>query len=216
MIYEERRTRLRQGANEAYARLSREQTWPALEARGVRVLCLLSGLIGDPATAQIEITRYADLGAWAAAQAVAREGRAELVERESVRLLRAISARPKHSLPVADHRPVYGYRRFFIRPGTLEEFAHRSEEGVWPRFEAFGCAILGLWTTVATTDPQEVVLLTGYNGPGHWEATRGALTMPEGYDRAACDRAREIGAGRGRLTLTSWVRLMRAVYVEGA
>ena len=59
-------------------------------------------------------------------------------ESEEVRLLRAISPRPKSVIPERDRRPVYGFRRFFIDPKDLDEFVHCSENGIWPRIEAMG------------------------------------------------------------------------------
>jgi hypothetical protein len=64
-------------------------------------------------------------------------------------------------------------------------------------------------------DPQEVVLLTGYHGPGHWEETRGNLPMPEGFDKGLWEQGERLGARRNQLTLKSWVLLLRAIELDG-
>jgi hypothetical protein len=214
MIYEERFTNLTRGSMGEYARRLREVERTVVHDNGGRVLCLMSGLIGSPANELLQVARYPDYASWQAAQAARPGGLEGLVESEEVRLLRAIAARPKDVLPPEDRRTVYGFRRFFTRAADLDEFAHCSGEGVWPRIEAQGACILGLWTTIAATDPQEVILLTGYHGPAHWEETRGNLPMPEGFDPELWERGRRLGARRGELTLKSWVKLMTAIELE--
>lgn len=209
MLYEERITRLNRGALPEYLRYR-----AIVHENGGRLVCVMTGLIGSPAGEVLQITRYPDFESWQKAQAIAPARRAEFVESEEVRLLRAIAARPKEALPDEDRRSVYGYRRFFIRGADLDEFAYCSGQGVWPRIEAQGACILGLWTTIASTDPQEVVLLTGYHGPGHWEETRGNLPMPEGFDPELWERGQRLAARRNELTLKSWVNLLRAVELD--
>lgn len=215
MIYEERRTSLRRAGLREYLAVLRRDVEPALAQEGGRVTCALSGLIGAPATDLLQITRFPDSGAWERGQS-AWASRRELVEAEEVRLLRSVASRPKESLPDEDRQAVYGYRKFFISASDLDEFVRCSEEGVWPRIEAQGARILGLWRTAAATDPLEVVLLTGYRGPAHWEATRGSEPMPEGFDSDLWERSRRLGARRNELTLKSWVLLMRALELDGA
>ncbi len=214
MLYEERFTKLTHGAFRDYLRWSVEEQRAVIHESGGRVLCSMTGLVGSPATELLQVTRYPDYDSWAKAQAVGSSRRAGLVEGEDVRLLRAISARPKDSLPDEDRRAVYGYRRFFTRSADLDEFAACSSEGVWPRIEAQGACILGLWTTVAGTDPQEAILLTGYHGPAHWEETRDNGPMPEGFDKQLWDVGRQRLVRRGELTIKSWVKLMRAVELD--
>jgi len=214
VLYEERLTQLNRGAFAEYLRWHRDEHRKALHESGGRVLCFMAGLIGSPATEVLQITHFPGFDSWQKAQAAGFPGRADLVESEDVRLLRAIAARPRDVLPDEDRRAVYGYRRFFTRAADLDEFAYCSGDGVWPRIEAQGARILGLWTTVAVTDPQEVILLTGYHGPGHWEETRGNLPMPAGFDPELWERGQRLGARRNELTLKSWVKLMRAVELD--
>lgn len=214
MLFEERLTQVTAGSVPEFLRWNRQDHRAVVHENGGRVLCLMSPLIGAPATEILQVTQYPDFDAWQRVQTMPSPKRSALVEGEDVRLLRAIAARPKASLPDQDRRAVYGYRRFFTRSADLEEFAHCSGDGVWPRIEAQGACILGLWTTVAGTDPQEVILLTGYHGPGHWEETRGNLPMPEGFDPELWERGRALGARRGELTLRTWVKLMRAIELD--
>jgi hypothetical protein len=214
MLYEERTISLKPGMVGEFLRWSRQDHRSIVHDHGGRVLCVMGGLIGSQASELLQITRFPDFDSWQRLQTIVAPKRAELVESEEVRLLRAIAARPKEALPDEDRRAVYGYRRFFTRGSDLDEFVYCSGEGVWPRFEAQDACILGLWTTMAATDPQEVVLLTGYHGPGHWEETRGNLPMPEGFDPELWERGRVLGARRGQLTLKSWVKLLRAIELD--
>ena len=211
MIYEERFTIVNIARVRDYLNLSRETVCPAMKSAGGQVLCLLTGLIGDLGNAFLQITGFSDLGSWQTAQDGLTTGRDELVESEEVRLLRPVASRPKAVIPPEDRRPVYSYRRLFIAPGDLAEFVRCSEEGVWPLYEAADCRILGLWTTVAATNPLELVLMTGYHGPAHWEKTRFYSGRPEGIDEGLWEQGRSLGAQRGQLSVRgSWVRLLRA------
>ncbi len=214
MLYEERFTNLKRGALRDYLAWTRGEGRARVSNQGGRAVCLMTGLIGSEATEVLQVTAYPDFDAWQRLQSAPAGPRSELVEHEDVRILRAIAARPKESLPEDDRRAVYGYRRFFIHGADLDEFVHCSGDGVWPRIEAQGACILGLWTTVAATEPREVVLLTGYHGPGHWEETRGNLPMPAGFDKALWDQGQRLGSRRNELTLRSWVKLLRAVELD--
>ena len=207
-IYELRHTTLRSGAMDEYFAQNRQNR---RSAQNGKTLCLLSGLIGYPPEEIVQVTRYSGINEWQAVQANAPV--TGLAEKEEVRLMRSISSRPKEAVPPEDRRNVYGYRRFLIRPGDLDEFVHDSQDGIWPRIEAQGACILGLWATVAATDPLEVVLLTGYHGPAHWEETRGTGNSPSNMDQPVWENSRELRARRQQLSIRSWVCLMRALEV---
>ncbi len=212
-IYEQRQVTLRTGGLAAYVAYAREQVWPELNRQGARVLCLLNGFIGQPREEVMQITRFPDLETWMGRQDRRSLSESGLVEKEDVRLLQGVASRPKDQVPVEDRRAVYGYRRQFIRPGDLAEFAHCSENGVWPRIESQGACILGLWSTLADTDPLEVILLTGYYGPGHWEETRVTRPKPEDVDEGLWQGDLELRARREQMTLKTWVCLMQAVEI---
>jgi hypothetical protein len=136
-----------------------------------------------------------------------------LVDSEDVRLLRSVSSRPKSVIAPEDLRPFYGHRRFFISPADVDEFVEHSQNGIWPRIEAQGACILGLWTPVAGTTPLEIVLLTGYHGPAHWEETREKPAAPEGVSEEVWAHARRARTGRSAIALRTWVRLMRRLEI---
>ncbi|HJN88593.1 MAG: hypothetical protein QF714_10035 [Dehalococcoidia bacterium] len=211
--YELRQTTLRSHGLDEYVR----QTGPS--ADGGKLLCRLSGFIGYPPEEVLEVTGFPGLAAWTQAQQERRESGPPdngLIEKQEVRLLRSISSLPKSPVPAEDRRTIYGYRRFFIRPTDLDDFVNCSENGIWPRIEAQDARILGLWTTLAATDPQEIILLTGYHGPGHWEETRDTGARPPNIDAALWDTSFKLATRRRALTIRSWVCLMRAVEVAGA
>ena len=168
MIYEERRTLSHPKSAEDYLEYCKTGYWPNLRAEGGQPICLLSGLIGDPANQHLQITAFEDVQAWEAAQSKLEPSPQNLVENESVRLFRSIASRPKPSVPEEGRRPVYGCRRFLINPADVSDFVNSSENGIWPRIESQGACILGLWTTIAATQPMEILLLTGYHSPTHW------------------------------------------------
>ncbi|HEY7270598.1 MAG TPA: hypothetical protein VH951_12300 [Dehalococcoidia bacterium] len=211
MIYEERRITVEPRAVQDFLKVGREETWPRLKESGGALLCLMGGMIGAGANELVQISRFEDLEVWERSAGAYTASRSKLVRDEVAQPLRAVSSRPRAALSDDDKRPVYGYRRFYIRYEDIEDFSRDSEQGVWVRFEAHNARILGLWTTIARTEPQEIILATGYTGPGHWEATRGGLEKPAGFDEEAWRRAGEIGSGRGALTLRSSVNLMRAI-----
>ncbi len=209
MIYEERRTTLKRGELDAYIAHLRDVVTPSLN--GGEILCLLSAAIGAPVESALQMTRYADYDAWLQAQSAYGPDRMELVADEEVRLLRSVSIRPKDVIEDADMRAFYGHRRFHIDPSDLDEFVHCSEYGIWPRIESQGASILGLWTTLASTSPLEVTLLTGYHGPAHWEATRQYDGRPDGMDEAMWEHSLSLHRRRSELPVKTWVRLMRRI-----
>ena len=211
MIYEDRLTVVDGNRGREYLALCREKTLPAIRSAGGQVLCLVTGLIGEPGNAFRQVTAFADMEAWLAAQEIYTTSRGEMVESEQVRLLRQVAYLPDGVPSPEDRRACYGYRRFFIRRAVLDRFVQCSEEGVWPLHHAADCRILGLWTTLAATDPMEILLMTGYHGPGHWEETRFLHGKPEDIDEEVWRRGREMGAERnGLLVGSTWVRLFRA------
>jgi hypothetical protein len=143
VIYELRQTTLRSHGLDDYVRQASQEPWPRPDTADAKLLCRLSGLIGYPPEEVLEVTRFPGLAAWTRAQQELPEN--GLAEKQEVRLLRSIASRPKALVPAEDVRAIYGYRRFFIRPAGLDEFVHCSENGIWPRIEAEGACILGLW-----------------------------------------------------------------------
>jgi hypothetical protein len=229
MIYEERRVLLKRGALEAYRRLMLEQVWPALRSLGAQPLCLLSGLIGMPATETYSFTGFHDLASWERLQLRPESGppagadtamsetlgagmqeRAELVLEERARLVIPSATRPKAQTPPEERRPIYGMRRFWIRPQDWPEFERQSAAGIWVRIEAQDARILGLFRDAAATDPLEVTLLTGYYGPAHWEATRGWRERPSEIAEDLWQLGQHAAAARNAITLSSYVCLMNA------
>ena len=130
MIYEERRTLSHSKSAEAYLEYCETEYWPKLRTVGGQPLCLLSGLIGDPANQYLQITGFEGAQAWEAAQIEGIPSPQDLVESESVLLLRPIASRPKQLVPQEDRRAVYGCRLFFINPDDLGDFVDSSQNGI--------------------------------------------------------------------------------------
>ena len=132
-IYEQRHVTLRQDGLTAYICYAKGKVWPDLNRWDVKVLCLLNGFNGQPEEEVMQITRYTDWETWDSSQHSRATGDSGLAEKEEVRLLKAVSGRPKDQIPPEDRRVVYGYRRYVIRPGDMADFAHYGENGVCPR-----------------------------------------------------------------------------------
>ena len=213
MIYEERRTLTHTKSAEDYLEYCKSDLWPRLRAEGGQPICLLSGLIGDPANQYLQVIGFEDVQAWDAVQSTIWPSPTSLVESESVRLLRPIASRPKSPVPEEDRRTVYGCRRFYIDPADLSDFVNSSQNGIWPRIESQGAGILGLWTTIATTQPMEVLLLTGSHSPTHWEETRVTSTQQADVNQTLRQQESPLRDRRVEISQKTWVRLMRAHWV---
>jgi hypothetical protein len=211
MIYEERYTTTTVRGTRDYLNLFREKMVTRIRTSGGEPLLLLQGMIGDRGNSLLQITRFPDLPAWERAQTSLEAGRESLVDSEEIRLLKSVSSRPKKIIPKADRRPVYSYRKLFINPSDLEKFVDDSEKGVWPLYEEAGCRIFGLFTTIAATNPLELILMTGYKGAWHWEETRFLEGKPKEIDQKLFERGRGSVTDRSQLSVRgSWVRLWRA------
>ena len=213
MIDEERRISLKRGQLDAFSEHFTRNVRPALAESGGEVLCTLTAVIGDPTEELLQVSRYPDMEHWEQAQDAYDQSRMPFVDSEDVRLLRAVSSRPKSVVTPDDLRPFYGHRRFFISPADVDEFVEHSQNGIWPRIEAQGACILGLWTPIGVTTPQEIVLLTGYHGPAHWEETREKPAAPEGVKEGVWTHGKRARSGRSDITIRTWVRLMRRLEI---
>ncbi len=212
MIYEERYTTTTVRGTRDYIDFFRQKTAPAFRATGGEPMLLLQGMIGDRGNAVLQISKFPDVGAWEKAQrGITEGGREEIVESDEVRLLKSVASRPKPVIPKEDARPVYSYRKLFINPADLSKFVDDSEHGVWPLYESADCRVFGLFTTVAATNPLELILMTGYKGAWHWEDTRFIEGKPKDIDQKTWEQGRGRVANRSELSVRgSWVRLWRA------
>ncbi len=210
MIYEERRTLAHSKSTNDYLQFCQTERLPELRTLGADPLALLSGLIGDPANQYLQVTGFEDISAWQSAQEKVSPSAHGMVVEESVRLLRPIASRPKPQVPQEDQRAVYGYRRFVINPADLPDFVNSSQNGIWPRIESQGACILGLWSTVATTQPMEILLLTGYHSPTHWEQTRVTSSEQTDVDQELRQQESPLRNRRMDISEKTWVRLMQA------
>jgi len=229
-IWEERWTTLQPRAFAAYRTHCLDRIWPLLVANGATPLGLFNALIGASAEEALSVTGYQSLDHYAAVQADLSAARPRLLDEavrgaalaefgalerrvsgERVRLLRDCGVRPKPEPAIADRKPIYGVRHFFVAEHDWPEFVETSSAGVWPRIESQGACILGMFRDLAAVEPLDVLLLTGYDGPAHWEATRGLeYSRPEGFTEEAWRRTGELARRRPALVQSSHVWLMRA------
>ena len=138
MVSEERKTIIKKGSESKYLSNCKSQVWPSLKSHGGEVICLMRGHISLTPTTLAQITSYNDIHSWDGSQDLWPSLREQFVERESVRLLKPVSLRPKKMIPIEDRRPVYEHRKFIISPDDLSEFVTCSENNIWPRIESTG------------------------------------------------------------------------------
>ena len=222
MIFEERRLRLNQSSQvdisgiKKYLSLFREDIRPKIEEKNGKVICLLQGIVGNPTNELLQITRFPDLNIYQQMQPLLNNKGVSLLESKEVRLFKSITSRPKDLLPIEDRRPIYSDRRFFIRNYDVEKCADLSENVIWPLYEAWGCRVLGLFTTFVTSEIQEVMMFAGYNSIAHWEETRniGFSTRPKMIPQKIWKEGKKAVVNRAEFTLRSTVSLMRAIYLS--
>ena len=211
MIYEERRIRLRPGAFRDYRTWALETQWPALAAAGHRPLCLLNGLIGAGAQDVVSFAGFEDFDAWQTAQPLLA-GDAEAprpwIESEEARPLLASAHRPTGPTRPDQRRPVYGLRRWWIRPEDWLAFNRLSHDGVWPAMDHMGHWVLGQFRDAATTSPLAIINLAGYRDVAHWQETR--TPREHGVPDEPLRKLATLGRERAGLVLSSYVCLMAA------
>ena len=64
---------------------------------------------------------------------------------------------------------------FFVQTEDIELYADLSYQKVWPLYEAWGCSILGLFSSLTYEALHEIKLFAGYKSIAHWEETRNLL-----------------------------------------
>lgn len=74
MIFEERRAIIQRDRVNEFVADCRASLWPSIRASGGEVVCLLSGLIGDPQNEFVQITKWRSFLEWEKTQTTARAG----------------------------------------------------------------------------------------------------------------------------------------------
>ncbi len=211
MIYEERRIRLHPGSLRDYRTWALETMWPALTAAGHRPLCVLNGLIGAGAEEVVCFNGFEDFDAWQAAQPLLAgdaDGPRQWIASEEARPLLSSAYRPTGPTRPEDRRPVYGLRRWWIRPEDWLTFNRLSYEGVWPPLDHMGHWVLGQFRDAATTSPLAIINLAGYPDVAHWQYTR--KPSEHGVPAELLEKFETLGRDRGKLVLSRHVCLMAA------
>lgn len=220
-IFEERRLRLKQSSQidisgiKKYLNLFREDLKYKIEENNGKTICVLQGIVGSPTNELLQITRFPDFKTYQQMQNMLDNKGVSLLESKEVRLFKSMTSRPKDPFPIEDKRPIYSDRRFFVRKYDINKFADLSENLIWPLYEAWGCSILGLFTTIVPTEIQEIMMFAGYNSIAHWEETRniGFAARPKIIPQKIWKKGKKAVVNRAELTLRSTVSLMKAIYL---
>ena len=211
MLTEERKTIVKTTKLPEYLTHCRSNIWPSIRTAGGQILCVVGGVIGTPKTHLVQMTHFENFEDLKTSQGAWATDRSEFIENETVSILQTISSRPKDIIPPEDRRPFYGLRKFYISPSNIKEFVERSQDGIWPRMEKMGASIIGMWTTLSSTTPTEITLLTGYNSLSHWEETRfDSLNLNE-LSNQIWDREEALRKRRNEITINTSVALMESV-----
>ena len=211
MIYEERRIRLHRGSFQDYRAWALQTLWPQLTAAGHRPLCFLNGLIGAGVEDVVCFTGFEDFDAWQAAQPILAGDSSsprEWIASEKARPLLASAYRPTGPTRPEDRRPVYGLRRWWIRPEDWLTFNRLSYEGVWPAMDHMGHWVLGQFRDAVTTNPLAIINLAGYHDVAHWQATR--TPAEHGVPAEELEKLATLGRQRNDIVISSYVCLMAA------
>ncbi len=211
MLAEERKTIIKKSELSEYLAYCRSTVWPSIRTAGGQILCVVGGVIGKPKTHLVQITSFNNFDDLKTSQGAWAVDRSEFIEHEAVSLLQSISTRPKEIIPPEDRRPFYGLRKFYISSSNVKEFVECSEDGIWPRMEKMGASIIGMWTTLSSTTPTEITLLTGYNSPTHWEQTRFDSIKSNELQDQIWDREEALRNRRNDITLNTYVDFMESV-----
>lgn len=211
MLAEERKTIIKKSGLSEYLAYCRSNVWPSIRTAGGQILCVVGGVIGKPKTHLVQITSFNNFDDLKTSQGAWAVDRSEFIEHEEVSLLQSISTRPKEIIPPEDRRPFYGLRKFYISSSNVKEFVECSEDGIWPRMEKMGASIIGMWTTLSSTTPTEITLLTGYNSPTHWEQTRFDSIQSNKSQDQIWDREEALRNRRNDITLNTYVDFMESV-----
>jgi len=220
LIFEERMTTVRQislmdsYSLRKYIRYCKNRSFPELENKGAKVICLLQGVIGTPNNVFIQITRYPDIKTYYNIQTQIIRKERDLIESEQVKFFIAITSRPKDPFPIADHCPFYSNRAFFIRKKDIEQHADLTDKKVWPLYEAWGVSVLGLFSSLTYEALHEIKLFAGYKSIAHWEETRNLTGVkPDNIEKDVWEEGKNAVFKRAELTMKSSVSLMRTVYL---
>ena len=221
-IFEERRLRLKQSSQidisgiKKYLSLFHGDIRPRIEENNGKTICVLQGIVGSPTNELLQITRFPDFNTYQQMQNILDNKGASLLESKEVRLFKSMTSRPKDPFPIEDSRPIYSDRRFFVRNYDINKCADLSENVIWPLYEAWGCRVLGLFTTIVPTEIQEVMMFAGYNSIAHWEETRniGFAPRPKTIPQKIWKKGKKAVINRAELTLRSTVSLMKAIYLS--
>ncbi|MCK4284885.1 MAG: hypothetical protein KAX18_01730 [Candidatus Lokiarchaeota archaeon] len=220
-IFEQRMTTIRQTSQmdadslREYVSYCKNNYFIELEKAGAKVICLFQGIIGIPTNVFLQLTLYPDINTYYKVHAQTIRKNEHLIKEEQIKFLKTITSYPKDPFPVEDIRPIYSNRAFFIQKKDIELYADLSFKHVWPLYEAWGCGILGLFSSLTFEHLHEIKLFAGYKSIAHWEQTR-ALTgvRPDSIDNTIWEEGRNAVFQRAELTLASNVSLMRKVYLS--
>ncbi len=219
-IFEERITTIRQTSQmdnkslKEYVSSCISDFYPELEKGGARVICLFQGIIGIPTNVYLQITLFPNIDTYYQIQSQIIRKKENLIKDEQIKFFKALTPHPKDPFPFEDNHPIYSNRVFYIQKKDIELYADLSYKKVWPLYEAWGCSVLGLFSSLAFEHLHEIKLFAGYRSVAHWEETRNLTgTRPDMIDNNIWEEGRNVVFERANLTLASNVSLMRKVYL---
>ena len=213
MIFEERKTSLFPEKNSTYLEICRDNVWQSIRSSNGSIICSVNGLIGNPQTDILQIIAYPDIESWQTSQGAWSSIESQCIKKESVRILRPINSESKSIIPPEERKAIYEYKIFIIDPVYLNEFNTCFTEAIYPNFQSFDISFLGIWTSAASTNPLEIIQMTGYNHVSHWEQSRLQFSNLNNKSNELWNREKALRDRLEEITLESSVVLMEGTNI---
>lgn len=211
MIIEERKTSLFAGKTHSYLELCRNNIWHSIRSSSGSIICSASGFIGDPQTDIIQIIVYPDIESWQTSQGAWSSIKNSLIKKEAVRILRPISFESKSSVPPEDRKNIYEYQKFIIDPVYLNEFTMCFEESIYTNFADLKISFLGIWTLASSTNPIEIIQMTGYESISHWEESKLQIVSLDEKQDELWDRQKVLRNRLNEITIENSITLVKSI-----
>lgn len=213
MIFEERKTSLFPEKTHTYLKMCRDNVWQSIRSSNGSIICSANGLIGNPQTDILQIIAYPDIESWQTSQGAWSSIENSSIKKESVRILRPINSESKSMIPPEERKNIYEYKLITIDPIYLNEFTTCFNEAIYPNFKSFDISFLGIWTSAASTNPLEIMQMTGYNHVSHWEQSRLQLSSLNDKANELWDRENALRDRLEEITLESSIVLMESTNI---
>ena len=213
MILEERNTSLFANKTNSYMEICRDSIWQSIRSSNGSIICSASGFIGNPKTNILQIIAYPDIESWQTSQGAWSSVENSLIKKETVRILRPIDSDSKSSISPEERKNIYEYQKFIIDPVYLNEFTTCFKESIYKNFESLGISFLGIWTLASSSNPLEIIQMTGYDNINHWEECRLKIFDTNNESDELWDREKALRDRLEEITIERSLNLVKSIVI---